>query len=119
MARALIVEDDEALQRLYERVLTLNGYDTHCAGDGHIAIDYLEHSPSPNLIILDIRMPNCNGYEVLKYLQNYPNIDAVHVVIATATTDFSSYCDMLPSTDFLLKPILPTHLQSIARTINR
>lgn len=117
MTHALIVEDDVALQSLYDRILSINGYETLCADDGNVAIHYLENNPFPELIILDIRMPNCNGYEVLKYLQAHPHSNNVHVVIATATSEYKSYCDMLPSSEFLLKPVLPAHLQTIVKAI--
>ena len=115
--RALIVEDEQALQLLYERILTKVNYEVIMARDGNFAIQLLEDGYIPNLIILDIRMPNCNGLEVLEYLQTYPYIDEIHVVIATASSNFEDYVTMLPSCEFLLKPVLTPHLLEIVERI--
>lgn len=113
MVRALVVEDELALQGLYSRILEKSGYAVTKADNGQQAIDLLE-GQAPDLIVLDIRMPICGGYEVLQYLQDYPNIEAIHVVIVTATRKFQEYCAMLPSSEFMLKPVLSSHLQDVA-----
>lgn len=115
--RALIVEDEQALQLLYERILAKVDYEVIIAQDGNFAIQMLENGYIPNLIILDMRMPNCNGLEVLEYLQTYPHINEIHVVIATASSNFEDYVTMLPSCEFLLKPVLPPHLLKIVSRI--
>lgn len=115
--RALVVEDEPALQDLYGRILQKSGYDTVYASDGDLAIRLLEEHEAPQLIILDMRMPNLNGYAVLQYLQNYPGIEHIHVIIATASSSYEDYVDMLPSVDFMLKPIFPLQLDSVAREL--
>ena len=115
MLKALVVEDEHALQALYGRILNSAGYQVATASDGNDAIYALQHDDPPHLIVLDIRMPSCNGYEVLRFLQTYPNIEHIHVVIATASREFEHYVDMIPSAEFLLKPVLPPHLLTITR----
>lgn len=117
MLKALVVEDEIALQELYGRVLAMIGFDVSYASDGNIAIQLLEEMSAPQLIILDIRMPNRNGVEVLNYLQTYQGVENVHVVIASASLSFQEYADMLPSVEFLLKPVMPVHLEEIASQI--
>ncbi len=112
MLRALIVEDEIALQELYGRILEMLGFDVTVASDGNMAIEILQQV-TPHLILLDIRMPNVNGREVLQYLQSYPDVENIHVVIASATVEFSNYIDMIPSAEFLLKPIMPHHLEGV------
>lgn len=114
MLKALIVEDEIALQELYGRVLGNSGYDVTLAADGNFAIQLLEKNVAPQLILLDIRMPNRNGLEVLEFLKNYPGVENIHVVIATASRAYEEYAGILPSSEFLLKPIMPSHLQDIA-----
>ncbi|MEM9953761.1 MAG: response regulator [Chloroflexota bacterium] len=113
MLKALVVEDEIPLQDLYSRVLENSGYAVAVADDGQQAIDLLQDHTPPNLMILDIRLPILGGYDVLQYLQAYPNKHLIHVVIVTATRDFEAYCDMLPSIEFLLKPVLPKHLLDV------
>lgn len=119
MPKALIVEDEIALQTLYERILTRSGYEVVAALNGDEAIQYLQSEAPPQLIILDIRMPYRNGYEVLQYLQTYPDIEDIYVVIATASREFAKYVNMLPSAEFLLKPVLAPHLSQVLERIER
>lgn len=114
MFKALVIEDEIALQDLYGRVLEMSGFEVSYANDGNHAIQMLNEFPAPELIVLDIRMPNSNGVEVLDYLQSYPGIENIHVIIASASSQFQTYADKLPSTEFLLKPVLPIHLDGIA-----
>ena len=118
MIKALIVEDESALRELYGRILESKGFMVSYASDGNFAIQCLEETYAPDLIILDIRMPNRNGLEVLEYLQDHPEINNIHVVIATASTDFQEYVSMLPSAEFLLKPVTSRHLTEIAGRIH-
>jgi len=55
---------------------------------------------------------------VLEFLQTCEDIENVHVVIATASRSYESYVEMLPSTAFLLKPVLPGHLQEVADRVH-
>lgn len=114
MLKALVIEDEVALQSLYGRVLEMSGFEVSYANDGNHAVEMLNQHPAPQLIVLDIRMPNSNGIEVLDYLQSYPGIENIHVIIASASSQFQAYADKLPSAEFLLKPVLPVHLDGIA-----
>ena len=116
--KAFIIEDELGLQVLYKAILSGAGYEIFTAIDGQIAIDMLEVGLVPDLIILDIRMLNRNGIEVMTYLQSHPQIDNMHLVIATATQKFEQYVDMLPSVDFLLKPIFPAQLLEIVERLH-
>ncbi|WP_342566285.1 response regulator transcription factor [Paenibacillus sp. FSL R7-0345] len=62
MISILVVEDDRHVRRLLEAVLKREGYNVHTAEDGHKALDVLELQHI-DLIILDIMMPNMDGYE--------------------------------------------------------
>ena len=116
--KAFIIEDELGLQNLYKTILRNTAYDILTANDGDIAISMFEEGLVPDLIILDIRMPNRNGIEVMTYLQSHPQIDNMHLVIATATQKFEQYVDMLPSVDFLLKPIFPAQLLEIVERLH-
>lgn len=114
MVNALIVEDEKALQLLYTRLIGQAGYNTVTADNGEVAIEYLASHGLPRLILLDIRMPHSNGYDVLQYLQSQPDVANTHVVIVTASQDFARYTQMVPSAEFILKPLAPPDLRAIA-----
>jgi DNA-binding response OmpR family regulator len=63
----LIIEDDAILRGAYETVLTMDGYDARVAGDGLEGLKEAESS-KPDVILLDMLMPNLNG---LEFLQRY------------------------------------------------
>jgi DNA-binding response OmpR family regulator len=70
MKRILLVEDDEHIQFLIKEELVENGYEVIIASDGVEAMKMLqaEGAPSPDLIILDIRMPKMDGFETMGHI---------------------------------------------------
>ncbi len=65
----LIVEDDEAIANLLYMDLQDEGYQCTIAGDGQIAADILENHTNFDLILLDIMLPEIDGYELLEYIK--------------------------------------------------
>lgn len=68
MQKILIVEDEEAISNLIRINLTAEGYHCLCAYDGNSAADYIE-GESFDLVLLDIMLPEINGYELLEYIK--------------------------------------------------
>ncbi|WP_293768524.1 response regulator transcription factor [uncultured Corynebacterium sp.] len=66
--KILVVDDEQAVRESLRRSLSFNGYDIELAADGHEAVD-LVHRESPDLIILDVNMPNMDGLEVCRVLR--------------------------------------------------
>ncbi len=79
MKKILAVDDDPVIQKFVREVLTRNGYEVETAVDGVEAMAKLRQN-RPDLIILDIMMPNMNGYDVCRaikvdiYLKDIPII---------------------------------------------
>jgi chemosensory pili system protein ChpA (sensor histidine kinase/response regulator) len=117
MLQALVVEDELALQILYSRILEKSGFQVLTANDGNEAISILQEI-EPNLLLLDIRMPNANGLAVIDFVRN-ANFRQMHIVVATATKEYERYINVLPSAQFLLKPVLPPQLIEIADTVHQ
>lgn len=63
--KILIVEDERILNEAYELILRKQGYDVSVAYDGQEALDITDRE-TPDLILLDLRMPNISGIEFLK-----------------------------------------------------
>lgn len=68
MQRILIVEDEEAIANLMKINLTAEGYRCTCAYDGKSGADYIEKETF-DLILLDIMLPEIDGYELLEYIK--------------------------------------------------
>ncbi len=70
MQKILIVEDEEAIANLIKVNLTAEGYCCICAYDGKEGADYIEKETF-DLILLDIMLPEINGYELLEYVKPF------------------------------------------------
>ena len=113
---ALIVEDDLALQNVYDRVLQKYDFDVHMAVDGEQAVTYLQTN-TPELIVLDMGLPYIKGSDILDFIAQHERFSRSHVVIATATQEHEREVSKVPSAEFLLKPILPAQIADIAARI--
>ncbi len=81
-SRILIIEDEEKMARSIERVLRRLGFETEIAENGFIA-GALLLSYKPALVTLDLRMPGLNGFDVLKYIRNKPQLKHLKVLIVS------------------------------------
>lgn len=68
MQKILIVEDEEAIANLIKINLTVEGYQCTCACDGKSGADHIEKE-AYDLILLDIMLPEIDGYELLEYIK--------------------------------------------------
>ena len=67
--RALVVEDDPAIRKLVEKLLLRRGIAIDTAHDGKDAIAKIEHN-GYSVIVLDLMLPEVNGYEVIAYIKS-------------------------------------------------
>ena len=82
-APVLVVEDDADTREMLRRMLERDGFAVVEAADGRAGLDRLaEHRPS--LILLDLLMPQMNGFEFLAELQTRPEWRSIPVVVVTA-----------------------------------
>jgi len=79
----LIVDDDLSGLRLLSNLLTENGYEVRSARDGHTAL-MLASAESPDLILLDIQMPDMDGYQVCTQLKLNPTTRTIPVLFISA-----------------------------------
>ncbi|MBN1643733.1 MAG: PAS domain S-box protein [Dehalococcoidales bacterium] len=78
----LVVDDDKALVKSLEFELKKRGFTTYAAHNGKEALHEVEQN-RPDLILLDLNMPEMNGYEVITALKNNPQTSDIHIVIVT------------------------------------
>lgn len=80
--RALVVDDDADIRLLLERILTLHGFDVLSAATGPAAIEMLA-GDLPDVVLLDIQMPDVDGWDTLRAIrENVPTAD-LPVVLCT------------------------------------
>ncbi len=106
--RILIVDD------VHENLHTLlnilrQDYAVMAATSGEKALEIARRAPAPDLILLDIKMPEMDGYQVLKYLRSEPSTAEIPVIFVTAAAEAGDDAKgmALGANDYLLKPVMP------------
>ncbi|MCB1476192.1 MAG: response regulator [Rhodobiaceae bacterium] len=79
----MIVEDNELNMKLFHDILEANGYDTVETRSGIEALD-LARKHQPNLILMDIQLPEVSGLEVTKWLKESDDLRHIPVIAVTA-----------------------------------
>jgi CheY-like chemotaxis protein len=80
----LVVEDDLPTRETLCRSVVSMGYVAHVAVDGRSGLDWLGKNPVPSLILLDLLMPEMDGFEFLQELRKRPALVSVPVIVVTA-----------------------------------
>jgi DNA-binding response OmpR family regulator len=115
----VLVVDDEAAIRLLCRVnLRLEGMDTVEAGDGATALR-LAHELKPDVILLDVMMPEVDGWQVAEEIGRDHEISALPIVFLSARADPADYVHGydLGAVGYVTKPFDPTTLGSILEDV--
>lgn len=115
MSRMILVVDDEPDLRLLVRMtLEGNGYDVAEASTAAEAVTQAL-TVRPALILLDIRLPDAEGFEVLRTLKKTPELAEVPVVMMSAHSSPSTLrkAEFIGSHDYLIKPFKQDALLSI------
>jgi CheY-like chemotaxis protein len=84
--KILLVEDSPVIQRMYGRVLEESGFTVTKADDGKQAVE-LAVAQIPDIIMMDVMMPNMNGIEALEVLKSNEATKAIPVVMVSANED--------------------------------
>lgn len=83
-ARVLVVDDDADVRESIEDVLRDTGYETYAAENGREALKILDTIQPPCLLLLDLMMPDLNGWEVLNELRAQKRLNEYPVVVMSA-----------------------------------
>jgi CheY-like chemotaxis protein len=112
--KILIVDDDVDSATIQQAIIQKLGYYTQIAINGLDAIKYIKQDP-PDVILLDIFMPQMDGYETIKYItKNNYNIPII--VVTAGGNDIIKKITDMGILHYIQKPIIPNRLQ---REINK
>lgn len=78
--RVLIIEDDQLIQRMYEKIFTFEKFEVVLASNGEEGLEKARQV-NPTIILLDVMMPKMNGIEVLDKLKADPDMKAIPVIM--------------------------------------
>src|SRR5262249_52400568 len=117
MAQLLLVEDDAAIRGALIRALTERGHAVASTPNAMQALQLILDSP-PDLVILDLGLPDLDGYEALRMLRA---ISKVPVVVATARDDEANIVRVLDAgaDDYLVKPFGASQIGARVRAVLR
>jgi len=87
MAKVLLVDDQAEYCRPLVRLFQLAGHDARSVQDGEEALKYLGVADAPDVVLLDIMMPEMDGLEVLRQVRRDPRLSTVPIVMFTAVCD--------------------------------
>ena len=116
--KILIVEDEENISELYKDKFIDLGYEVDIAARGFTAIEYIK-STRPDLVILDVNLPDINGVKVLQRIKHaYPDIP---VIMYTAYGQFEEYYARFTDkqTEFYSYLTKPVELDKLVSEVKR
>ena len=114
----LIVDDDEGLRAYVRANLELDGYNVREAGSAEEGLAVLEEE-SPDLVLLDVMMPEVDGWEMLRRVQERHGVGAIPVVMFSGKVDERSMSEATSrgAQGFVWKPFNPQQLIDQAKQI--
>jgi len=103
----LIVDDDIRNVYSLRQILHGRGCTIHIATNGREALEVLEAQPEVNLVLMDIMMPEMDGYEAMRRIRAIPRLVHLPIIALTAKAmkDDREQCLEAGANDYLLKPI--------------
>lgn len=115
--RILLVDDDPGIMAAVQHALTTYGYKMTTATDGVEALDAFDRE-SPDLVLLDLVMPQCSGLEVCQHIRQFSSTPIIVLSIKGSEADIVSVLD-LGADDYLVKPFRLAELVARTRAVLR
>jgi nitrogen regulation protein NR(I) len=103
LSTILIIDDDDQLRKSFEKLLMEEGYTVKSAASGEAGLDLLD-GKTPDLVILDIRLPGMNGLETFQTIRKIEPKLPVIIMTAYGTTETAIEATKMGAFDYILKP---------------
>ncbi|PKN63436.1 MAG: Fis family transcriptional regulator [Deltaproteobacteria bacterium HGW-Deltaproteobacteria-15] len=117
MSTILIIDDDDQLRRSFERLLAEEGYAILSAPSGEAGLNIIQER-TPDLVILDMRLPGMNGFETFKAIHSMESKLPVIIMTAYGTTETAIEATKMGAFDYILKPFdIPDMLSVIGQAL--
>ena len=106
----LVVEDDPDSREVFSELLRGQGYQVVSVPSGRAAIAYLRDQERPSVILLDMLMPEMDGWQFRRAQQGDPRISGIPVVVVSALKAVENSAKRFGAAAFLGKPVSPDDL---------
>src|SRR5689334_4273623 len=111
MKAVLLIEDDEALRSMIGALLEERGWKVLAAEDGEAGIN-LARQHKPAVVVCDLLMPRCNGYQVCRSIRATPELRGTRIVMLSGRDYSTDKLNALEAgaDEYLVKPVQPAEL---------
>ena len=118
MSTILVVDDSPMLREMITGLLDKSGLNISVAKDGQEAKEKIATNP-PDLVVLDVVMPNMNGYELCRWVKSNPTTKNVLVILCSSKSEeFDRYWGIKQGADaYVIKPFRPGELLGTVQTL--
>ena len=111
---AVVVDDDPSARCMYQQALAPLGFGVLEASNGAEVLKLLETN-RPELLILDLRLPQVSGEEVLDYVRSAAHLETLQIIVISAHTKDVPRRVLAANEQYLQKPVLPKTIRAIAQ----
>ena len=119
MQQTILVVDDDSINLKLAMIILKERFEVLCANSGYVALELLKRK-IPDLILLDYRMPQMNGFEVMEQIQNTKEYKDIPIIFLTGDHDRETEIEALRkgAMDFITKPfVAEIMLQRVSRIL--
>lgn len=109
----LVADDEPAIRTMLEMILSSDGHDIVTVPDGRAALEYLKTN-TPDAMVLDVKMPEIDGYEVCSRVKRVSRLSGTAVLLLTGFDDeqIRDQARLVGADDIVFKPLSGKSLRS-------
>ncbi|MEO7128656.1 MAG: response regulator [Rhodoferax sp.] len=116
---AIIVDDESMMAKFLSHYMTFEGFDVRVAGSRAEIVAEFRKTPIPDLILLDVMLPDADGFDILLRIRAHPALKDVRVIMLTAKATREAVLKGLAggADGYVTKPVEPDFLIQAVRTV--
>jgi PleD family two-component response regulator len=115
----LIIDRDQGVMLLFARTLMLAGFDVRSAANRDEIIREFDKVPLPDVVLLDIGLPDLNGFDLLARIHEHPQLASVPIIVITSKLEREVVAAALArgASAYMVKPCMPEALRATVHAV--